>query len=103
MLIESNHDEVLLKAGPYPAYLKRRILSKVGHLSNADAGAAVCALAKNRVRRFYLGHLSEQNNREEIALSAVGGALAAEGIVPGRDVALTVAKKDAVSPMAVFK
>ncbi len=103
MLIESNHDEGLLKQGPYPAFLKRRILSRVGHLSNEDAGTAVCDLVQRNVRRFYLGHLSAKNNREEMALSAVCGALSAKGIVPGRDVALTVAKRDAVSPLAIIE
>jgi phosphoribosyl 1,2-cyclic phosphodiesterase len=102
VLIESNHDEGLLKSGPYPAYLKRRILSGTGHLSNADAGLAVTKLAHGGVKRFYLGHLSVQNNREDIAISAVCGALSACGIVPGRDVALIVAKKDAISPISVF-
>ena len=102
VLIESNHDEELLRQGTYPAYLKRRILSKKGHLSNADAGVGVCALAQSGVRRFYLGHLSVQNNREDMALSAVCGALSARSIIAGRDVAVVVAKKDTLSPIAIL-
>jgi phosphoribosyl 1,2-cyclic phosphodiesterase len=103
VLIESNHDVELLRCGPYPAHLKRRILSKHGHLSNADAGSAVGALAKSGVRRFYLGHLSAQNNREELALRAASGAIASLGLALGRDIALAVAKKDGLSPATLFE
>jgi len=103
VLIESNHDVEMLRKGPYPAYLKRRILSSKGHLSNTDAGTAVCRLAQSGVRRFYLGHLSAHNNREEVALSAVCDALSAMGIVPERDVSLAVASKDAISPLVMLK
>ncbi len=103
MLIESNHDEDMLKKGPYPAYLKRRILSRRGHLSNVDAGRAVCELTQRNVRRFYLGHLSAQNNREDIVLSTVCGMLSANDIVLDRDIALTVAKRDTVSPLCIIE
>lgn len=103
ILIESNHDEDLLKRGPYPAYLKRRILSRVGHLSNVDAGWAVCELTQANVRRFYLGHLSAKNNREDIAWATVHDALSASGIVAGQDIALTVAKRETVSPLCVIE
>ncbi|MBQ9988239.1 MAG: MBL fold metallo-hydrolase [Clostridia bacterium] len=94
MLIESNHDVALLREGKYPAALKQRILSRRGHLSNPDAGAAVCALAHTGVRRFYLGHLSRENNREELALNTVCTALENNGFRPGHDVGVTVAHRD---------
>ena len=75
VLIESNHDEELLRYGPYPVYLKRRILSAHGHLSNADCAQLARELAENGTRRIILGHLSRENNRPELALAAARKAL----------------------------
>ena len=68
LFIESNHDVDMLKNGPYPWPLKERVLSKNGHLSNADCAAVVGRLAANGTRRVMLGHLSETNNRPDIAV-----------------------------------
>ena len=75
VLIEANHDERMLRDGPYPFYLKRRILSARGHLSNADCAALAHRLAESGTRRVILGHLSKTNNRPELALAAVSAAL----------------------------
>ena len=74
-LIESNHDVEMLRYGPYPVYLKRRILSENGHLSNADCAVLARKLAEAGTRRIILGHLSEKNNRPELALQTVRAAL----------------------------
>ncbi len=74
-LIEANHDEELLRYGPYPIYLKRRILSEKGHLSNADCASLAALLAENGTSRIILGHLSKENNRPELAGETVGQAL----------------------------
>lgn len=75
-LIEANHDEDLLRGGPYPAYLKRRILSTRGHLSNAGCALLAEELAENGTGRIILGHLSRENNRPELAAETVGRAVA---------------------------
>lgn len=75
VLIESNHDEEMLRYGPYPVYLKRRILSARGHLSNADCAQLARQLADAGTRRIILGHLSRENNRPELALAASLAAL----------------------------
>ena len=75
VVIESNHDVQLLSVGPYPAELKRRILSRMGHLSNEDCAAFARQLAKRGTKRFMLAHLSCENNRPEFALCATKGAL----------------------------
>ena len=75
VLIESNHDEQMLRYGPYPVYLKRRILSDHGHLSNADCAGLAARLADSGTRRIILGHLSKENNRPELALQTVCAAL----------------------------
>ena len=70
VLIESNHDEDLLISGPYPVYLKKRILSKRGHLSNEDCAEFARRLALNGTEKIILGHLSKINNTPEKALEA---------------------------------
>ena len=61
-VIEANHDPELLRTGPYPVYLKRRIASDHGHLSNESAGALAVFLAENGAQQLILGHLSRENN-----------------------------------------
>ena len=70
-VVECNHDVELLRRGPYPPALQRRILGQKGHLSN-EAGAELAAfLTKNGAEELLLGHLSRENNRPELALAAV--------------------------------
>ena len=75
MIIESNYDEDMLQNGPYPYYLKQRIRSNHGHLSNSDCARLVAALADVGVRSFLLAHLSAENNTPERALAASCAAL----------------------------
>lgn len=79
VFIEANHDPGMLRGGPYPAYLKRRILSENGHLSNGDCAVLARELAERGTRCMILGHLSRENNRPELALSAVRQALEGSG------------------------
>ena len=78
-VIEANHDIDMLRAGRYPVYLKRRILSDRGHLSNEACAQLACDLAKTGVRSLVLGHLSRENNRPGLAERAVREALDGEG------------------------
>lgn len=71
IVIESNHDEEMLRYGRYPAFLKKRILSDQGHLSNVACAEAIVQLAERGTKRFFLAHLSQENNRPEIALDCV--------------------------------
>ena len=71
LVLESNHDERMLRDGPYPAHLKRRIRGPRGHLSNAETAVALRALLGPRTRGVLLGHLSQRNNREDVALDTV--------------------------------
>ena len=75
VLVESNHDVEMLSYGAYPVYLKRRILSDRGHLSNADCAKLVRRLAESGVKRIVLGHLSRENNTPEKALREAGQAI----------------------------
>ncbi len=93
VLLESNHDERMLECSKYPYYLKRRILSTSGHLSNIDAAVAVHKLACENVRGILLSHLSQENNFDELAYSTVRDHLLECGIIPGRDISLGISKK----------
>ncbi|MCD7845506.1 MAG: MBL fold metallo-hydrolase [Oscillospiraceae bacterium] len=75
VLIEANHDEAMLRCGPYPAYLKRRILSDRGHLSNGECTWLASVLAHRGAERIVLGHLSRQNNAPALARQAVSRGL----------------------------
>ena len=76
IVIEANHDEEMLWSGPYPVFLKKRILSDHGHLSNDACAEAVARLAEQGTKRFFLAHLSQENNRPELALECVRKAAA---------------------------
>ena len=69
--IESNHDEVMLMDGPYPRFLKERVISDKGHLSNSTTAKYLSKLANDNTKTIILAHLSEKNNTEEKALEAV--------------------------------
>ncbi len=80
IVIESNYDEEMLRLGPYPIYLKRRILSERGHLSNTACAEAVIQFAEKGTKFFFLAHLSQENNRPELALSRVREAVVGENV-----------------------
>lgn len=78
ILLETNHDEKLLqddRRRPWP--IKQRIMSRHGHLSNAEAAAAVAELVGGELRRVVLGHLSRDCNTPELAMDCVRGRIAA--------------------------
>jgi len=95
LILESNHDPRRLAMGPYPEILKRRIASRVGHLSNA---AAATALAKHSEQCdptvVWLAHLSEDNNTPSLAMECSKTALHRAG---SRNVRLEVARRNVVS------
>ena len=87
----------MLKAGKYPYALKKRILGRTGHLSNDDAGKAAVALVNKNCRNIILGHLSKENNFPELAEQTVRLALSQAGCEIGRDVNLSIARRDGFS------
>ncbi len=95
VVLESNHDFEMLLAGPYPPRLKQRIRSRYGHLSNDDCAAFAAELAEHGMRRLMLAHLSEQNNRPELAYNETLTALGSTNIsiavaAPDHPVELTI-------------
>jgi phosphoribosyl 1,2-cyclic phosphodiesterase len=74
LLLETNHDLAMLAAGSYPAWLKRRIAGQRGHLANGQAAAVLDACRHTGLRHVVAAHLSQRNNRPELALAALQGA-----------------------------
>ena len=97
ILLESNHDVEMLKSGAYPYYLKQRILSDKGHLSNEAAGELAAHLADKGTSHFLLGHLSKENNFPELAYQTVFNAFTAKKMKVGKDLLLEVAARESVS------
>ncbi|MCL2213463.1 MAG: MBL fold metallo-hydrolase [Oscillospiraceae bacterium] len=76
VVIESNYDPRMLENGQYPAFLKRRILSDKGHLSNADGALLAAVLVNAGTENVILAHLSDENNTPALALEATAEELA---------------------------
>ena len=93
LLLEANHDVETLQRGPYPYFLKRRILGAEGHLSNEAAAEFACRAAASGTRDILLAHLSRENNTPELAEYTVARALQSAG----RPVRLSVAPRDTMS------
>ncbi|MDR2525125.1 MAG: MBL fold metallo-hydrolase [Oscillospiraceae bacterium] len=91
VMLESNHEVTMLQNGGYPYYLKRRILSDTGHLSNAACAAFLPELLRSGTARFYLAHLSKENNTPALAYETAKAALTVEGAREGLDYTLCVA------------
>ena len=75
LILEANHDLEMLTNGTYPWYLKQRIKSRTGHLSNVDAKNLLFDVAHNQLKHVILAHLSEENNLPEKATRVVGEAI----------------------------
>ena len=99
VILESNHDVESLCSGPYPYYLKQRILGLQGHLCNEDAAQFAVTLAENGANDIVLAHLSRDNNTPAMALNAVAAALDGAGLTPE----LSVAPRDTVGPCHIVR
>ena len=77
LILESNHDLEMLKVGPYPWYIKQRVMSRTGHLSNTVVSEflADAEVFDGRARHLVLAHLSEQNNNPDLARISAEEAL----------------------------
>ncbi len=79
LMLEANHDPALLAGSRYPASLKARIGGPLGHLSNQAAAGILAALDCSRLRHLVAAHLSQQNNRPELAQAALAEVLGTRG------------------------
>ena len=96
LVLEANHDTEVLRQGSYPIYLKKRILSEQGHLSNTQAAKALCRMLelRNKKRCVLLAHLSDENNNPALAEKTVCTILAQNGYFTGSDLYLGVLLRD---------
>lgn len=98
LLLEANHDIRMLQVGKYPYYLKQRILGDRGHLSNENAGRLLCRLLHDNMKGILLGHLSKENNYEELAFETVCSEITlGENPYRSGDFRIQVAGRDCLS------
>ena len=70
-IIESNHDEIMLMEGPYPRFLKERVISDKGHLSNNTTAKYLKKIIGPKTKNIILAHISEKNNTKEKVLETI--------------------------------
>ncbi len=98
LLIEANHDVKMLELGPYPYPLKRRVMGEKGHLSNESSGRLLSSILNEKMKGILLGHLSKENNYEELAYETVKLEITmGPSGYQGEDLPLMVARRDTVS------
>ena len=98
VLLESNHDIHMLEVGPYPYYLKQRVLGDRGHLSNELSGRLLCDILHDNLKHIVLGHLSKENNYAKLAYETVKLEVTlADNEYKGDDLDMFVANRDTVS------
>ncbi|MDR0422001.1 MAG: MBL fold metallo-hydrolase [Proteiniphilum sp.] len=102
LVIESNYDEALLNSSRYPHFLKQRITSGTGHLSNRQTAEFLADNYSPTLRNIWLCHLSGDNNDPQLAYRTVESRLAEKGIKAGRDVALHVLQRNILSQKTEF-
>ena len=103
LIIEANYDEEMLKMGPYPAYLKERILGPNGHMCNKDTAEFLANNMHENLKYIWLCHLSKDNNHPELAYKTVEWILRNKGICVGTDVQLSALKRNTPTGMYEFE
>lgn len=103
LLLEANHDVHMLEAGSYPYYLKRRILSDKGHLSNEASGQLLCEVLHDDMKAIILGHLSGENNYPALAYETVSAEVTmGDNPYRSKDFAISVARRDCGGELIEF-
>lgn len=101
LILEANHDVGMLKNGSYPRHLKQRILSNRGHLSNEDAAWALVRMKKQKHTKVLLAHLSEENNRPDIAEQTVNLIMERQGYDLASELEIQMTKPDEVVSLSM--
>ena len=99
LMIESNHDEVMLRDGPYPWHLKQRVRGRMGHLSNHEAAALLRRTVEEDCRAVVLAHLSLKNNTRRLVRSTAETALSGSR---GKRVQMRIASARAITPPVIL-
>ena len=92
--LEANYDPEMLFACHYPPFLKKRIMSNNGHLSNKDCALVAEKLAYSGTRQIVLSHISENSNTQFLAYTTVKNYLESRGVVVGQNIRLDVASQN---------
>lgn len=100
IVVESNHDITMLMNGPYPEYLKKRVRSEGGHMSNKECAELIHDIWHPGIRHLFLCHLSAENNDPDLAYRTAAHALQSEGVKVGEEVVLSVLLRN--SPSLVY-
>ena len=96
-VVESNYDLQMLKEGPYPYYIKSRIASNRGHLSNEQSAQTTLRLIESGVNKIQLCHLSNNNNLPSLALERIQKAAIGTGVIIGEDVQVKVNRRHEIT------
>ena len=109
LVLESNHDESMLRIGRYPWFLKQRILGSEGHLSNEAAAQAVARMlaedvmsGERKYRKLLLAHLSKENNFPQMAVATMNNVLESKGFSCGKDISLETLSRTEASKLFVI-
>ena len=97
LVLEANHDIEMVQNGPYPQFLKDRILSARGHMNNHDCAVAIAENMSEELRHVWLCHLSEENNHPDIVRFLIEDAVSSQPTPP----AVTVLKRR--TPMGFYE
>ena len=92
----------MLRSGRYPYYLRSRIESNRGHLSNDECSAKLLELIQEGCKKFALCHLSQENNTPALALQTMFNTLGAAGVVPEKDCIVQAQRRNEISPTLTF-
>jgi len=102
VFLEANHDVHMLEVGPYPYYLKKRVLGHLGHLSNELSGRLLCDILHDGLQFVMLGHLSKENNFAELAYETVKLEVTmGNNHYKGEDIRMIIAKRNTISDLVV--
>lgn len=103
ILLEANHDIRMLQTSRYPYSLKQRILGKYGHLCNEMSGRLLDAILSDKMKRVFLGHLSNENNYPDLAYESVCVEVnMSQSEYKAEDFHISVAKRDSISDCFEF-
>jgi phosphoribosyl 1,2-cyclic phosphodiesterase len=99
LIVETNHDIVMLENGPYPWPLKQRIKSKFGHLSNEQGSSLIADVIHDGLKHIWLAHISEKNNRPDYALNSIKSVLGEKLL----GIEVKLAQQDRADPLTTIK
>ncbi|MBF1066962.1 MAG: MBL fold metallo-hydrolase [Porphyromonadaceae bacterium] len=99
LVIEANYDREMLRTGNYPDFLKARVASPQGHLSNDEAAELLSQIYHPGMQNVWLCHLSKDNNHPDLCWKTIEARLFLEGIRVGKDLSLTALRRTTPSPM----